>query len=137
MRAYLDSCVVMYLVEKREPWLSELERRLLPPSGRVPEVYFSDLTRMECRVGPKRNPALVEHLPDYDKFFDAPGFSRIPLDTRVFDLATDLRAEYSLKTPDALHLAAAMRAQCDELWTADKQFFAVETQPLRIVSITV
>ena len=32
----------------------------------------------------------------------------------VFDLATDLRARHRLKTPDALHQAAAIRTRCDD-----------------------
>jgi predicted nucleic acid-binding protein len=43
----------------------------------------------------------------------------IPLDRPVIDLATNLRARYSFKTPDAIHLAAAIVNGCDVFLTND------------------
>ncbi|MCI5218746.1 MAG: PIN domain-containing protein [Candidatus Electrothrix sp. LOE2] len=48
----------------------------------------------------------------------------VPIDlwrksSEVFDKATELRAQYSLKTPDAIHLAAALVSGCDVFLTND------------------
>lgn len=45
----------------------------------------------------------------------------IDLNRIVFGQATDLRVIHNLKTPDALHLAAALTANCDQFWTNDQQ----------------
>ena len=57
----------------------------------------------------------------------------IDLNRLVFELATRLRAESQLKTPDALHLAAAIFAGCREFWTNDKQLVKAAGKHLTVV----
>jgi predicted nucleic acid-binding protein len=45
----------------------------------------------------------------------------VNLNRAAFDLATLLCAENNPKTPDALYLAAAIQAGCDEFCINDKQ----------------
>ncbi len=72
---------------------------------------------MECLVLPlrKRNQALLDKFRDW--------FARaayLPLERAVFAQAAQLRASHQgLKTPDALHLAAALQHGCTEFWTND------------------
>jgi predicted nucleic acid-binding protein len=76
---------------------------------------------LECRVGPlKRNDDLL--LADYDAFFALPEIVTVPLGGVVFRLAADIRATDGLKTPDALHVVAAIEARCEAIWTADDEF---------------
>ena len=131
VRVYLDSCTVIYLVEQKKPWCLDIADRLMPKTGPLPLVHFSDLTRLECRVGPMLKSDLIA-LAEYDDFFAAPGFSLISLDQAVFDLATELRARHRLKTPDALHLAAAIHCGCDEIWTNDTRLSNAPEDRLRI-----
>ncbi|MCP5196092.1 MAG: PIN domain nuclease [Gammaproteobacteria bacterium] len=44
-----------------------------------------------------------------------------------------MRLHTRVKTPDALHIAAAMVAGCDEFWTADKQLNAIVGHRLKVV----
>jgi len=120
VRAYFDSCIVIYLIEKRQPWHGVIRNALTRLSAPDSAVVFTDLNRLECRVLPiaAGMPGL---LADYDAFFASDGLIRHGLHTDTFDLATDLRARYRLKTPDALHLAAAITAGCDEFWTNDRR----------------
>jgi predicted nucleic acid-binding protein len=49
-------------------------------------------------------------------------FTRADLTDEVFLLAAQLRAaSRALKTPDAIHLAAAIHHGCDEFWTNDER----------------
>jgi len=134
MKVYLDSCAVIYLIEKKEPWRQRLEQRLAPDIGTLPAIHFSELTRLECRVGPllKSDDAA---LAEYEEFFAAPRFSVIEMGRGVFDLATDLRAAHKLKTPDALHLAAALFAACDEFWTNDTRLAKATENRIRLVAL--
>jgi predicted nucleic acid-binding protein len=43
----------------------------------------------------------------------------VTLSREVMDRATAIRAQYGLKTPDAIHLAAAVAAGCDVFLTND------------------
>lgn len=118
-RVYLDSCIVIYLVQAPDSIRDSVSLTLLggsPDSG--PLAYVSDLTRLECRVWPLREKA-DELLAAFERFFASRDLCFATLDTAVFDLATELRADYGLKTPDALHIAAAIRSHCDEVWTND------------------
>lgn len=119
-RVYLDSCVVIYYVERHPVLASRVEAALFPREGETPRPVHSDLTRLECRVGPlrRRDTALASR---FDAFFALADCERAPLDAGVFDLATGLRAEHGLRTPDALHLAAAIRSNCGEFWTNDSR----------------
>jgi uncharacterized protein len=70
-------------------------------------------------------------LQNFDRFFAA--CEIIALNRAVFDQATLLRAQSHLKTPDALHLAAAIHAGCQEFWTDDKQLKATASQSLKVL----
>lgn len=58
------------------------------------------------------------------------------MDSSVFDLATDRRARYGLKTADALHLAAAILSGCEEFWTNDSRFANAAANRLRVVTFS-
>jgi predicted nucleic acid-binding protein len=45
----------------------------------------------------------------------------LPLSRDVLEKATELRAMYHFKTPDAIHLATAIINQCDVFLTNDKK----------------
>jgi len=74
---------------------------------------------MEVRVKPmlEQDRAALDSL---ERYFDAFACRSIALDRSVFELATQLRVHHRVKTPDALHLAAAIRAGCDQFWTNDE-----------------
>ena len=114
---YLDSCIVIYLIEGP----SELHEAVAQVIARVAEsISVSELTRLECRVGPMRDgdePLLAQ----YDRFFALPTIVRVPMAADVFETATRLRATHGIRTPDALHLAAAIVGGCDEFWTNDNR----------------
>jgi predicted nucleic acid-binding protein len=132
--AYLDSCVVIYLIERQEPWHSSLRARLLPLATEPPAICYSDLTRLECRVGPLMR-GDTQALSEYDEFFATPGFRRAAFVAPTFDLAADLRARHRIGVADALHLAAAIGAGCDEFRTNDLALSQAGIGRLRVVSI--
>jgi predicted nucleic acid-binding protein len=115
MRLYMDAAPLIYLVENVSPYAAVLISRLVAPD--VVQVC-SDLTRLECRVKPVRDnePAL---LAAFDAYFAEVMAEIVPLSRPVIDRATELRARYGFKTPDALHLAAAIVAGCDLFLTND------------------
>ena len=115
LRVYLDSCVVIYLVEEHPIFAPVVESLL----AKHPDIIFqiSGLTEMECLVMPLRNQnqQLIEK---FRRWFDRNDI--LPNERDVFQQAAQLRADHkSLKTPDAIHLATALHYGCDEFWTND------------------
>jgi uncharacterized protein len=117
-RVYLDSCVVIYLIQGPAGLSRAILAGLQPAEGEPPVAFVSDLTRLECRVWPLRQ-GDRGLLQKFDEFFTSGGLQTIPFESEIFNRATELRAAYRTKTPDALHLAAALFAGCTEFWTND------------------
>ena len=117
MRLYLDTAPVIYVVEQVLPFFPVVDARL-SASGMV--LVASDLTRMECRVKPVREEK-ADLLKDYDEFFSSAVAEIVGLSREVMDRATEIRARHGFKTPDAIHLAAAVVAKCEVFLTNDHQ----------------
>jgi len=115
MRYYLGSAPIIYLVEQRQPFATAVRRKLAAP-GIVP--ITGELARLECRVKPMRDGNL-SLLRDFDDYFANTMAEMVPLTHDVVDRATGIRAQYNFKTPDSLHLAAAVTANCDVFLTND------------------
>jgi len=134
-KAYLDSCVVIYLIQGPES-LSSVVRTALRAQGQEPlQFAISDLTLLECRVLPLRENK-DELLAQFDDFFASEEIEKTDLGSEVFALATELRARYGTKTPDALHLAAAILAGCSEFWTNDRRLRAATEGRLHLKVFT-
>lgn len=113
---YWDSCVFIYYLEADEDVRAKIRTRLLSIPHAI--LCHTALTELECRVEPLRN-GKQDLLSQYDRLFASPLTRRIDLDDSVYRQATELRAEQRLKTPDALHLAAALQYGCESFWTRD------------------
>ena len=122
-RIYLDSCIVIYFVEKHPEFAAAIEGRISSLSE-TDTLCYSPLTRMECLVKPLRV-ADDELRDNFELFFGEQ--EMLEITGSVFDMAAQLRAEFSsLKTPDALHLATTQYYRCDEFWTNDSRLDAVD-----------
>ena len=111
---YLDSCLVIYLVENRPRWGESITRAI----ARAGEARFgvSPLVKCECLVGPmRRGDSVLERA--YSQLLDQ--FALLPMPQPVYPQAARARAHFGLRTPDALHLACAQHHGCDALWTND------------------
>src|SRR5262245_10722039 len=86
-------------------------------------LCFSDLVRLECLVDPIRR-GDEEQRNVFEAQFQR--MTYLSLSPPVFDLAAELRAQHRIKTPDAIHAAAAILNGCDEFWTNDRRLVALE-----------
>lgn len=110
---YLDSCILIYALEDQTDRGAAVRARLARTSE---PIAISPLVMLECLVGPQRNGdlALEDH---YTRAFAR--FELLNLGVAEFLRASQLRARHGLRTPDALHLAAAQLSGCRQLWTND------------------
>jgi predicted nucleic acid-binding protein len=118
MFVYVDSCVLIYFLESKTSLQVRASTKLASLASRGDSVVFSDLTRLECRLKPMQMADQLT-LTMYDRFFASPMLQFAPMTTRVFDLATTIRAKHAIKLGDALHLAAAMNSGCQQFLTHD------------------
>ncbi len=113
---YLDSCIVIYAIEDDGTRGDAVRRRLAEAADDV--VAISPLVTLECLVGPLREDNLVLH----DHYIRAlKQFRLLSLDPEHYVRAAELRARHGIRTPDALHLAAAQLHGCEQLWTNDNR----------------
>lgn len=117
MRYYLDSVIVIYVVEDTQPFAAVVDAKLFV-SNLI--LIASELTRLECRVKPLRD-GNTTLLWEFDKYLGNTINEVVPLTRDVIERATEIRAKYNFKTPDALHLGAALVSNCDVFLTNDQR----------------
>ena len=111
---YLDSCLVIYLIEQHPIWGAPVAQAM----GAAGDARFgvSPLVKCECLVGPLKQGNFVLRR----AYLDALDlFAPLDMPEDVYLQAAELRARFGLKTPDALHVACAQHYGCDALWTND------------------
>jgi len=136
MKLFLDACALIYRFEGAHAYRQAtiaLLKQLTAQQVAV-EVAVSRLSVMECRIKPLRDgDAALLHR--YADFFAS--VQILELDATVVDIATDLRAQHGLKTPDALQAASALiwqRSGNEVLFvTADQGFDRVPTLAVRLI----
>ena len=104
---YLDACSIIYLIEAAQPFHGKVVAALNAFRSEVGlQVVTSRLSMLECRTRPVRDHD-TSLLAAYDAFFSADRLALADIDARVIEVATQLRATYRFRTPDAIHLATA------------------------------
>jgi predicted nucleic acid-binding protein len=117
---YLDSCLVIYLVERHPRW-GGLVAEAMTRAGPV-MFGISPLVKCECLVGAiKRGDAVLRD--SYLALFER--FAQLAMSEPVYLRAAELRGRFELRTPDALHIACAEHHRCEALWTNDDRLARV------------
>ena len=115
----LDTAPLIYFIEESpvylpivQPLFEALERGTLRAATSV-------LTLLEVLVHPlrQRNPQLAEQYREI--LLNARGIMTLPLTPDIAESAARLRAEYTLRTPDAIQLATAVHAGAAAFLTGD------------------
>ena len=123
---YVDSPPFIYLMEKSERYEIPLDRFFSAMDQGRFRVIASTIILAEVLVKPYRQEQwqIVEK---YEAIFEGiPHLSLLPVDRRIACTAAKLRAEYSLLTPDAVHLATAVTSGADFFLTNDRDFRKME-----------
>ena len=111
---YLDACLLIYALEDHPLYGARVRRRL--STAAAESLAISPLVQLECLTGPMRSGNLV-----LQRYYEA-GLRRLvnlPLPQAVFLQAARIRAQFGVKTTDAIQLAAAQYHRCADLWTND------------------
>ena len=131
---YLDTCCIIYLLEGTEPFHTSVTQRLMKRRATTgATILTSRLARLECRTKPLREND-VSLLARYETFFTAQRFRLVDITSAVIERATELRAKYGFKTPDALHLATAILEHVDVVLTGDHALEKCREIPIEVIA---
>ncbi|WP_298870291.1 PIN domain-containing protein [uncultured Microbacterium sp.] len=117
---YVDSCVVIYAVERGDDLGDRARHALI---GADSPLAASPLVMLESMVGPMRDGHAEPQLRMWSVF---DRFEMLSAGPDAYLSAARLRAKHpGLGTSDALHLAIAQHAGCTRLWTNDARLAAI------------
>ena len=133
MILFLDACALIYRFEGAPQFRSATQKLIAQLTTEQPLLVLavSRLSVLECRVKPLRegNTAVLKR---YDDFFGAVHI--VELNPVVVDLATGLRVQHGLKTPDALQAASALTGSGPTVFvSADTVFSKVTGLDVRLI----
>jgi predicted nucleic acid-binding protein len=116
----LDTPTFIYFIEEHPKYLSIVRPVFAAIANGTLTGVTSALTLLETLVQPYRvrNTPLAEQ---YQAFLTGShGLRFIEITSAVLRAATQLRAAHNVKTPDAIHLATALVANCSVYLTNDR-----------------
>lgn len=121
-RLYIETTPLIYYVEANPTYITKMDAILKVVENGPLEVCSAVITLMEVLVHPLRagNAALAQQYRDI--LVNNDDLKLLPITIHIAEVAADLRARYGLRTPDALHIAAAISAGCDTFLTNDSSF---------------
>ena len=106
----IDSMVFVYHFEAHPEFGPAAGRLLAAAEGGRCRLVCSILAQLEVLVVPKRNQR-QDLCGRYREVFESfPNLTVLDVGSEIAEIASDLRAAYSLRTPDAIHIATALRA---------------------------
>jgi predicted nucleic acid-binding protein len=132
-KVYVDSVVLIYTLQVNptffnllEPMWEKLQAHqitIISSELTIPEVLFSAV-----RSGDQNLLRIYKNLLFHN------GIDLIPISREILLVATELRVKHRLKTPDAIHAATSLSANCQRFITNDKDFCNIAGLPVVILS---
>ena len=129
---YIDANGLIYSMERVEPYRTLLEPMWQEAQDGNITIASSPLLVLEALVKPlrDRNEGIISQ---YRELFASGAVRLLEPSYDVFEAAAGIRAETGLKTPDAIHAATAIRAECALFVTNDTDFRRVEGLPIVVL----
>ena len=118
MAVFLDSNIVIYLVEQTPDLGTAAANRIQSGIADGQRLMVSDLVRMECIVRPLREEDDVT-LSAFNDLFDSEDVDVVTITREVCDRAAAIRARHGFRPMDSLHLASAVENGCERFLTHD------------------
>ena len=118
-RLYTETAPLIYYVEENPSYVAKMDAIIEAIEDRPIEAVSSVITLTEVLTRPVKlgNTRLEREYRDI--LLHSGGFRLLTITARIAESAAALRARYNLRTPDALHVAAAIDVRCDAFLTND------------------
>jgi predicted nucleic acid-binding protein len=126
----VDTMVFVYHFEAHEEFGPAAGRLLQAAEEGRCRLVCSILTLLEILVVPKRN-GQEDLCRRYREIFQSfPNLAVLAVETEIAEIASDLRAQYSIRTPDSIHIATAIRAGAAAFISGDGRLNRVKELPI-------
>jgi predicted nucleic acid-binding protein len=119
-RVFLDTNLWIYIVEDAGDLSRHARDLVLRAAERRDTLLTSTMTVGEVLTKP-RELKLHALAGRYRSLLASPGVIVLPFDIDCAELYADLRADRTIKSPDAIQLACAAKARCDLFITNDER----------------
>ena len=118
-RIYIDSAPLIYFVERHRDYFTKMSRIIALTESAPLQAFTSVITSTEIIVQPLKvgNTDLAQEY--HDVLVSSNQFTLLSVTEDIAITAGAIRARYSLRTPDALHVATAIATGCDTILTND------------------
>lgn len=117
---YLDSNALIYLMQGR-PGYEDVAQTLTAARGGKLNLYISTLSYVEVRGYGNDEPYPAERDKATMNLLDDPSLTLVEFSRGVALEARRIAHTYRLKNPDAIHVASALYAEAEVLFTSDQQ----------------
>jgi predicted nucleic acid-binding protein len=115
----IETAPFIYFVERHPAYIDRVRAIFRQVNSGTPQAVTSVITLTEVLVMPIRT-GHVQYQQEYrDMLLNTVNITTQPVSALIAERAAQLRAQYNLRTPDALHLATALAAGCDAFLTND------------------
>ena len=114
-----DTAPLIYFVERHPTYVDLMREIISHIDAATIAGYSSVVTLTEVLTQPKRVGNKTVQNEYRDLLLRSRNFELIPIDAFIAERAAGLRAQYNLRTPDALQLATALTAGCEAFLTND------------------
>ena len=132
-RLYIDAAPLIYYVEEHPTFIAKMDRIINLIEASSLEAFSAVLTLTEVLVQPLKtdDEQLVQEYRDI--LVNSGAYTLVSITATIADSAADLRARYNLRTPDALHVAAAIQTGCDAMLTNDSGIKRVQELAILVI----
>lgn len=132
-RLYIETAPLIYYVEENPVYVSRMDAIIDRIESTPIEVVSSVITLTEVLIHPLRlgNKRLEQEYRDI--LLHSGGFRLLSITSQIAEAAAELRARYNLRTPDALHVAAAVDAGCDAFLSNDADLQRIKEIPILVL----
>lgn len=116
---YIDTAPLIYYVEANPDYVDLMDAILTWLEQHHQQVVLSTLTLTETLVKPMQANDADLQTAYRDLILNTHHVTTYPINVTIAERAAMLRANYKLRTPDAIHLATAILHGCDAFLTND------------------
>ena len=123
-KPYLDSNIYIWMIigPSTNPEKHRISREILELAEKGSfSIYASTFIEAEVVKAPGEAPLSAPQEAKISGFFERNFFTWVEVDRLVAQKARQLVRDHGWKPPDAVHVATALRAECDQLLTWDEK----------------
>jgi predicted nucleic acid-binding protein len=132
-RLYMDTAPLIYYVETHPTYIAIMDEVMNILDSPSIVAMSSVILLPEVLVFPVRQGRNDLEKAYRDIFTQSKRFQLIPVSRAIAERSIVLRAQYNLRTPDALHIATAIEKQCDAFLTNDLGLQRVTEIPILVL----